>query len=76
MRKTFARTAASLALASAALVPMSGIASAHDHNHGGGGGLSGSASSMTSVGGHDGVVTVGDSRAAAYWMGLVDAGQV
>ncbi|MER7397234.1 hypothetical protein ABT381_17190 [Streptomyces sp. NPDC000151] len=74
MRKIFARTAASLALASAALVPMSGIASAHDHDDVSGM-LSGSASSMTSVGGHDGVVTVGDARAAAYWMGLVDAGR-
>ncbi|MBZ4019914.1 hypothetical protein [Streptomyces purpurogeneiscleroticus] len=74
MRKIFARTAASLALASAAIVPMSGVASAHNDNDSAGGGMSGSASSMTSVGGHDGVVTMGDARAAGYWMGLVHAG--
>ncbi|MEU6113225.1 hypothetical protein ABZ840_01430 [Streptomyces sp. NPDC047117] len=66
MRKTFARTAAALAIASAAIVPMSGVASAH--NGDGGGMMSGSAGSYTNVGGHDGVTTVGNSEAAAYWM--------
>ncbi|POX40634.1 hypothetical protein C3486_12570 [Streptomyces sp. Ru73] len=60
----------SLALASAAIVPLSGIASAHDHDSISGM-LSGSATSATSVGGHDGVTTFGNAEAAAYWMGQV-----
>ncbi|WP_030607282.1 hypothetical protein [Streptomyces sclerotialus] len=72
MRKTFARTAAALAIASAAIVPMSGVASAH--NDDGSGMLSGSAGSYTNVGGHDGVTALGNAEAAAYWMHQVLAG--
>ncbi|GAA0464481.1 hypothetical protein GCM10010361_30550 [Streptomyces olivaceiscleroticus] len=72
MRKTFARTAAALAIASAAIVPLSGIASAHDDDSSGM--ASGSATTAISVGGHDGVTTFGNAGAAAYWMEQMDAG--